>query len=385
MNIKAVWPWVMVISAGIGLRVGIASVPPMLDCVQSAFSVSAPAVGLLVAIPVICMGGLSFLGSVVERRWGMKRGMVLALGTLVVGLLWRGWTNNFAVLLLTAALVGIGDALIRPLLAGFIKQTFDHATHAIMGVYAASMGIGAALSAYATPWLANTLPSWQWGLGFWAAPAALALLTWVSWPTPVSARAELDTAAPPLARSAVLWLTLFFGLQAGVNYTVVAWLPSVSIDVGGSHAVASYLMALFFAVQTLTSLLFPILLRRMGQRLMAASTAFIALTLTGVLLLTVSNGLWCAAVLLGIGTGGLFPIALSLPLAFSSSGREATRLSSLSQSGGYGLGGLMPWSAGLIVPSMGAATAVVTLCLLMTLLLAIVAWCVAFHHARYTV
>lgn len=384
MKISAIWPWIMVISAGIGLRVGIASVSPLLDRIQNAFGVSAAAVALLTAIPVICMGGLSFLGSLVERHWGLKRGMVLALSMLVVGLLWRGWASSFAVLLLTAVIVGIGDALVRPLLSGFIKQTFDQTTHAVMGLYAASMGIGAALSAYATPWLADTLPSWQWGLGGWALLAALALLIWGGWSAPAVVHTDPVITKAPLAGKVVLWLTLFFGMQAGVNYTVVAWLPSVGVGIGVSHAVATYLMALFLGVQTLTSLLFPVLLHRMGLRLMTASVVFSALTLAGVFMLTTASGLWGAAILLGIGTGGLFPIALSLPLAFSTSAREATRLSSFSQSGGYALGGLMPWAAGLIAPSLGAVTAVVLLSLLMMLLLAIVTWRVAFHHARYT-
>lgn len=372
MKMKAAWPWIMVISAGIGLRVGIASVSPLLDRIQVELGVSAAAVGLLTAIPVICMGGLSFMGSFVERRWGLMPGMRIALGLLFVGLLWRSWAHSFTVLALTAVLVGVGDALIRPLLSGFIKRTFVNKPQAVMGLYAASMGIGAALSAYTTPHLAVAFGSWQRGLGCWAVPVLLTLLIWVCRSAPANPPQPPITAAPRLAGMGVVWLTLFFGLQAGVNYTVVAWLPSVCLAQGASASLSAYLMALFLCVQTLSSLLFPIVLGNMGRYLTQLSLAFVAATAVGVLLLLTPAGGWSGAVLLGIGTGGLFPIALSLPLIFSESGQEATRLSSLSQSGGYALGGLLPWLTGVAVPMLGATVAVVALCLVMLVMLMIV-------------
>ena len=380
MKMNAVWPWLMVVSAGIGLRVGIASVSPLLDRIQTELGVGTAALGLLTAIPVICMGGLSFMGSAVERRWGLMRSMRIALGVLGIGLLWRGWAHGFAVLAMTAVLVGVGDALIRPLLSGFIKQTFGNGSHAVMGVYAASMGIGAALSAYATPHLAAALGSWQWGLGCWAVPVLLALLIWTRRSVPTNSLPPRTTTAPRLAPMGVVWLTLFFGLQAGVNYTVVAWLPSVCLAQGTTASTAAYLMALFLCVQTLSSLLFPIMLSRTGQRLMLLSLGFAGVTVVGVIALMMPSGGWVAAVLLGIGTGGLFPIALSLPLIFSESSYEATRLSSLSQSGGYALGGLLPWLTGVAVPVLGATVAVVALCLAMLIVLMIVIGKVAFHQ-----
>ena len=384
MNINTIWPWVMVISAGAALRVGIASVAPLLVPIQDDLAVGAGAVGLLTAIPVICMGGLSWLGSATERRWGMKRSMVAALALLATGVLWRGWVHSFSVLLLTAVLVGVGDALIRPLLSGFIKQTFEQRAHVVMGVYAASMGIGAAFSAYTTPWLANAFSSWQWALGCWGLGVLGALVLWCCWTAPRS----LPEQSPPVsivpARSAVLWLTLFFGLQAGINYTVVAWLPSVSSGLGLTAVMASAVMGIFLLIQTAASLLFPLILRKNPHTMISASAVFTALIAGGAALLYSATSVWGAAVLLGVGTGGLFPVALSLPLLFSSTGRDATRLSSVSQSGGYLLGGVMPWLAGALMPWIGTPKAMIVLCVLMALLLGGVVGRVAVHYTRYT-
>src|SRR3546814_19874177 len=74
---------------------------------------------------------------------------------------------------------------------------------------------------------------------------------------------------------------------------------------------------------------------------------------------------WGAAVLLGVATGGLFPIALLLPLEFSSSRSEATRLSGLTQSGGYLIAGVTPWIAGIAADHMGAVHGIASTSLLM--------------------
>src|SRR3546814_19200875 len=63
-----------------------------------------------------------------------------------------------------------------------------------------------------------------------------------------------------LNRLEVAALTLFFGLQAGINYTIVAWLPSLYLASGFSQHASSALIALFLILQTSTSLFFPVVI-----------------------------------------------------------------------------------------------------------------------------
>src|SRR3546814_20204274 len=86
-----------------------------------------------------------------SRHLGLKKSMIVALAVLTIGLALRLHAETYGLLLLTAALVGVGDAIIRPLLSGFIKETFHNKTHAAMGLYATAMGVGSAAAAYATP------------------------------------------------------------------------------------------------------------------------------------------------------------------------------------------------------------------------------------------
>ncbi|WNM07591.1 MFS transporter [Komagataeibacter nataicola] len=229
---KTLLPWLMIFGAGICLRTGIASLSPILDQIKRTLAITNAELGLLTTLPVLCMGGLSPLGHMLERRLGLKRSMIMALALLTIVLLLRLDGGSYGVLLFTAVGVGVGvgvgDAIIRPLLSGFIKGEFASRAPEAMSVYAASMGVGSAVAAFATPRISDATGSWPLGLAFWALPTALAGFCWILWREDIAASAR--SAAQPsltISRSGILGLTLFFGLQAGINYAAIAWLPSL--------------------------------------------------------------------------------------------------------------------------------------------------------------
>src|SRR3546814_18464949 len=105
-----------------------------------------------------------------------------------------------------------------------------------MGLYATAMGVGSAAAAYATPFLSSGTESWQGGLAFWVIPAAVAGVLWAMWPGAAHEAAHVQHGHKHgLNRLDVAALTLFFGLQAGINYTIVAWLPSLYLASGLSQ------------------------------------------------------------------------------------------------------------------------------------------------------
>jgi len=349
--------WLMLFMGGICLRTGISSVAPVLEAIQSSLQVSTTWLGMLTAIPVICMGVLSPLGHRLEQRFGMKKSMLMAFVILIVGLLLRLDSRSFGLLMLTAGCVGVADAIIRPLLSGFIKDKFPERVALAMSVYSASMGAGSALAAYGTPLLSQLATgSWRAGLAFWALPALIALLVWWVGPSEQqhAAQQAKNSIKDPVSRGITLTFTLFFGLQAGINYALLAWMPSFYIQQGFSEHAAGTLVAVLIVSQTLTSLLFSLITRKLGISHRAAAGVFSLITLLGIIALFSLQGVpWAAPLILGVGTGGLFPMALILPLDFTENRVQATRLSGITQSGGYLLGGAIPWLTGLAASTFG--------------------------------
>jgi len=349
--------WLMLFMGGICLRTGISSVAPVLEAIQSSLQVSTTWLGMLTAIPVICMGVLSPLGHRLEQRFGMKKSMLMAFVILIVGLLLRLDSRSFGLLMLTAGCVGVADAIIRPLLSGFIKDKFPERVALAMSVYSASMGTGSALAAYGTPLLSQLVAgSWRAGLAFWALPALIALLVWWFGPSeqPHAAQQAKNSIKNPVSSGITLTFTLFFGLQAGINYALLAWMPSFYIQQGFTEHAAGTLVAVLIVSQTLTSLFFSLITRQLRISHRAAAGVFSLITLLGIIALFSLQGVpWAAPLILGVGTGGLFPMALILPLDFTENRVQATRLSGITQSGGYLLGGAIPWLTGLAASTFG--------------------------------
>lgn len=370
--------WLMLFMGGICLRTGISSVAPVLEAIQSSLQVSTTWLGMLTAIPVICMGVLSPLGHRLEQRFGMKKSMLMAFVILIVGLLLRLDSRSFGLLMLTAGCVGVADAIIRPLLSGFIKDKFPERVALAMSVYSASMGTGSALAAYGTPLLSQlTTGSWRAGLAFWALPALIALLVWWFGPSEQqhAAQQAKNSVKNPVSRGITLTFTLFFGLQAGINYALLAWMPSFYIQQSFSEHAAGTLVAVLIVSQTLTSLFFSLITRKLGITHRAAAGVFSFITLLGIIaLFSLQAVAWVAPLILGVGTGGLFPMALILPLDFTENRVQATRLSGITQSGGYLLGGAIPWLTGLAASTFGMTNGLkifMGLCVLLILLMSL--------------
>ncbi|GBQ76803.1 cyanate permease [Komagataeibacter intermedius NRIC 0521] len=330
---------------------------------QQTLAITNAELGLLTTLPVLCMGGLSPLGHMLERRLGLKRSMIMALALLTIVLLLRLDGGSYGVLLFTAVGVGVGDAIIRPLMSGFIKGEFASRAPATMSVYAASMGVGSAVAAFGTPRISDATGSWPLGLAFWALPTALAGFCWILWREDITAPAR--SAAQPsltISRSGILGLTLFFGLQAGINYAAIGWLPSLYGALSYSDHTAGLLVAIMMLVQTGVSFGMHVIMRALKLTTIKAALAFSGLAILGTLCLLLAKPLpWLAPVVIGVATGGLFPIALLQPLDFAHGRSEATRLAGLTQTGGYLLGGLLPWITGLLIDQLGVAPALLTL------------------------
>src|SRR5690554_2413799 len=222
---QLILPWFMVFLAGLCLRTGISSLSPILALIQQELRISNTALAMLTALPVICMGLLSPLAYWSGKRYGLHKSMLAALALLTFALAVRLGADSFGILLLTAGLVGIADAIIRPLLSGFIKEQFAQHTQAAMGLYAAAMGAGSAAAAYGTPLFSGeNNQHWQAGLAVWAIPAGLAWIIWGLWRKGCVSTVSPSTSTSALPKYKLGLMIVFFGCQAGSNYTIIAWL-----------------------------------------------------------------------------------------------------------------------------------------------------------------
>ena len=330
----------------LNLRIAVGEIPPVLrDLPLGDFGRS-----LLVTIPVICFSLAAFAGPPLSARLGEERGMLIACAALCAGLALRPWWPTFS--LFAGTLVcSLAVAVMNVMMPSVLRRRFPQHMGEMTAAYTMALSIGAGLAAGLTVPLVHV-----WGgsvalaLAVWTLPAVMAFVLWlpqirVPWPERRDA-----TAGTGLLKSSAAWhITLFFGLQSALYYTLLSWLPTIYRDRGASPTEAGAVLAVMSAVGILGNFVAPLLANRFGRpRSAVAGTA--VLTMVGLLgvLLAPSQLALLWAMLLGIGTGGTFSVTLLLMASRAKDAVSAARLSSMAQGIGYMISASGPLVAGLL-------------------------------------
>ncbi len=367
--------------ASINLRPVITSVSPLLRTIQETLGMSGFAASLLTSLPVLCMGFFAPAAVKLSKRWGIERTIAYCLLLIGLATAARYFIHSSWQMLVTAFVAGIGIAIIGPLLSGYIKNNFANPI-AIVGVYSMALVIGAALgSAFSVPLLTIFNYSWQSSVAFWSILAFIALFFWwkparktpkITDPVIITQAKLNNNGFKLLLTNKRAWLlTSFFGMMAFMFYSLTAWLAPIIEELGYDKQTAGMILTFFTLIQIPVSFLLPILVSHFQHRAIWLIGSSV-MELIGLLMLHFSVSPWVACLFLGIGAGGLFPLALMLPIEEASSMEEASILSAMTQSGGYIFAALGPLLVGLIhdyagsfSPAIIALTVVVTIMILL--------------------
>lgn len=347
-----------IFAVAINMRPAITSIGPMLETIREQLSLSNAQVSLLTAVPVICMGIFATLAPILNRKFGLNRTMLVMIILIGIMTAVRGFVPGYQVLIGTAFIVGIAIAVMGPLLSSMIKQYFPDRAASIIGVYSFGMGVGSAASAGLTAVFFETTRSYLFALSIWS---VLALLGFVAWMIAMKGKMEvrqLDSTFVKAARkkgrspwkSRKAWLfLLFFGLQSSAFFSIITWLAPIATSAGMTLLQAGTLLSVMTTVQIFLNILLPLLMQRFPARkfwlllmLIAGATA-IVLFWTGI-----HSLMWVGAVIMGIPLGGLFPVALLLPLDETETAEEANSWTAMMQTGGFMMGGFLPLLIALV-------------------------------------
>jgi len=357
-------PWLLLLGlilVALNLRPALSSMAPMLSEVSKSLGLSAVQAGLLTTLPVLCLGLFAPLAPVLARRFGAERVVLGILLMLAGGIIVRssfGEIGLFAGSVMAGASIGV----IGVLLPGIVKRDFPKQAGTMTGVYTMALCLGAAMAAGATVPLSEHFDkSWALGLGFWVVPAFVAALFWL--PQVGGQKHGAHNVAyrvRGLLRDPLAWqVTLYMGLQSSLAYIVFGWLPSILIGRGLTPTQAGLVLSGSVIVQLASSLAAPWLATR-GKDQRLAIVVVMLLTLSGLFgcLYAPINGLWGWAILLGLGQGGAFSLALTLIVLRSRDAHVAANLSSMAQGFGYTLASMGPFAVGIVHDWTGGWNAV---------------------------
>lgn len=338
--------------AALNLRPAITSISPLLESIQAELGMSGATASLLTTLPVLCMGIFAPFAAIISKKIGLERAIFVSLIFITVATLMRGVVGSVLLLVITAFLAGIGIGLAGPLLSGFIKQHFP-TKPGFVSVYSVSLVIGAGIATgFAVPVYDGFNGNWQLALAVWGTLGLLALFFWIGLIRKRPTALRTTDAALPFKNKRALLITLFFGLMATVFYTITAWAAPIVMSFGYSTAMAAAGVTLFQLIQIPVSLVLPSIVSKYGYM----TTALIGcslLELVGVVFLLIGFHPLLALGLIGLGAGGLFPLALMIPIIETDSADKASALSALNQGGGYVFAALGPLAVGTLYDLFG--------------------------------
>ncbi len=336
------------------LRPALTSVAPLIGQIRMDTGISNGVAGLLTGLPLLAFGLLSSIAPRLARRFGMERVLLASMLVLAAGIVLRSGGTVTALFLGTAVL-GAAIALGNVLLPGLVKHEFPERAGLMTSVYVTAMAISAAIATGASfPIAGQAGIGWRGSLALWALLALVAAVAWfpkVRGPDPANASTGTHRRVTGLWRSPLAWqVTLFMGLQALAYYVTLTWLPEILQEEGGmSAAQAGWMLALAQVVVIPSMFLAPVLADRRPSQY-GVVVAAVTLTGAGTLGLLVAAGtataLW--VVLLGLGQGACFSLALTLFALRAPDSEHAAALSGMAQSVGYLLAAVGPFLFGVL-------------------------------------
>jgi MFS transporter, CP family, cyanate transporter len=361
------------------LRPALTSLAPLIGEIRTDSGISNGVAGLLTALPLLAFGVLSPIAPRLARRFGTERVLLVSMLVLAAGIVLRS-AGAAVALFLGTAILGAGIAFGNVLLPGLVKREFPERVGLMTSTYSTALAISAAIAAGVSFPIADQVGiGWRASLGLWALLALVTAVAWLPqiWRSghPANAYSETSHSVGDLGRSALAWqVTLFMGLQSLAYYVTLTWLPEILREVAGmSVSRAGWMLALAQVVGIASIFLAPVLAgRRPSQRRIVV--AAVALAGTGTLGLLVAAGtattLW--VVLLGLGQGACFSLALTFFALRAPDPEHAAALSGMAQSVGYLLAAAGPFLFGVLRDATHAWTVPLALlfaiagCLLIT-------------------
>ncbi|MCE8010825.1 MFS transporter [Billgrantia desiderata] len=339
----------LMVLVGLNLRPALSSLAPLLVRVQADTGLTPLAIGALTTLPVLCLGIFAPLAPWLAKRAGPENTLALALGVLIAGLLLRG-------------LPALPLLFLGTLLPALVKRELPGGADLMTGVYTMALCLGGALGAGLSIPLADMLGGWRFSLMSWGLLALLALVAWQTL-MPRAPHSQVATATGGSMRELLgqplAWqVMILMGTQSSLAYIVFGWLPTLLQARGYSEAEAGWMMGASVMVQLISALGAP-WLARLSRDQRPALMLVLGCIAAGLWLLLQAgeSWRWPGVVLLGLGQGGSFSLALSLIVLRTANSRLAGKLSGLAQGGGYTLAALGPLAVGVLLQlQVGMAT-----------------------------
>ena len=303
--------------AGVGLRLTILAVPPVISLIQADLQLSGTEIGILTGLPIILFGLAALPGSLLIARFGAVAILVAGLTIAGIASALRGAVLHTFALYAATVVMGAGVAIMQPALPPLVRQWLPKRVSFATALYTNGLLVGETLAVMLT--IPVVLPlvdnSWRWALAIWGVPLiVIALMTALLAPAATDAqRTQAPTSGWPDWSNPLIWQVSFvFGAVNSVYFCSNAFLPGYLISAGRADLIAATLTAL-----NLGQLPASFVLLGVAGRLENRAWPFIvcgALMLACIVGMITTASAWTIVFAAGLGFLGAFVLTLGFAL-----------------------------------------------------------------------
>lgn len=346
---------IAIILVAANLRPAITSVGPIIGTIQKDVGLAHWSAGLLMSLPLILFAVISPVVPKLANRWTNEGTLLIGLIVLFAGIGIRLIPMTF-LLFGGTILIGVGIAIGNVLLPAVAKDKFPQKFGLMTSVYSTTLGLLASLASGVSVPLAHGLNlGWQGSLSIWGIPVIMAIIVWAfllkTTKEPHKGINRVRSSSKQVWSSPLAWqIALFLGFQACLFYVTVSWLPEILHSRGISLSTSGWLLSFTQIVGLPVSFIIPVIAGRYRSQIGIAFWLGLSSVLGyGGLVLGSSFPILIISILLiGIGLGGNFPLALSYLGLRAQNAKQAAELSGMAQSTGYVLASLGPLFMGYL-------------------------------------
>jgi CP family cyanate transporter-like MFS transporter len=340
----------------LSLRPQLVGVGPLLPDIQSSLGISHAVAGLLVTIPVLCMGLFAPSAVLLASRIGTTRAVTAALVLVAVAGLLRAVTPGAALVLLVTIPMGVGMALGNALMPLAVKGGLSGRPLVGTGIYATGIQGGAFLAAILAVPISDAWFGWRGALAAFGIAAALSALVWILLAPRERTAVPSVRGIPRLPlRSPTAWLLAGMFLCVSLNYYgLAAWLPDAYQERGWSKDHAALLIAIFNLATVPAGLLVAVVGDRVGSRRTFMLVIAVALTTSTVLLIEAPAGAYAWATLGGFANGMMFPLMMNMPIDVARRPSDISAVTGMMLGFGYSGAATSPIVLGAVRDSTGS-------------------------------
>jgi CP family cyanate transporter-like MFS transporter len=302
--------------AGVGLRLTILAVPPLIRAIHDELSLSETQVGILSGLPPVLFMLAAVPGSLLIARLGARATLIAGLVVTALGCALRGAVPDFLLLCAATVVTAFGVSVMQPAMPPLVRAWLPDRIGFGTAVYTNGLLIGEVLPVALTLPLVLPLVAGSWRLAFvaWAAPCAVFAVVILAVAPRAAPRAE---AGPrrwwPDWRSGLIWrLGLMFGGNNATYFATNGFIPDYLHHIGRPDLVGPTLSALNIGQLPASFALLACANRLVGRPWTYAACG--VLSMACVLAMLSGSGWVIVAAAAALGFSGAVTITLMLAL-----------------------------------------------------------------------